>query len=117
MDDGNVRRAEEIVVLQRLLGVRHLVAPGYAERVVELKTAFAAALQINAEIFARRGEVVAFLGAGDRRRVDRLAKAFLGLAAGDDHLPGLAVAPGRRALRGGEQAVDDRARHRLRQES
>src|SRR5258705_12919426 len=57
MNDGNVRRAEEIEILQRLPGVARLVAPGYAERVVELKAAFAAALQVDAAIFAREWKI------------------------------------------------------------
>src|SRR3954463_395257 len=64
MDDGDMRRAEEIVVLQRLFGIGRLVAARDAERVVELKTAFAAALQIDAEIFARELEVAVLRRAG-----------------------------------------------------
>src|SRR5262245_51849711 len=67
VDHGYMRRAEEIVVLQRLLRIRRLVASGYTERVVELEAAFAAAFQIDAEIFPRRREVVAFFGAGSSR--------------------------------------------------
>jgi hypothetical protein len=48
MDDCNMRCAEEIVVLQRLFRVSCLVAARNAERVVELKAAFAAALEIDA---------------------------------------------------------------------
>jgi hypothetical protein len=48
MDDGDMRRTEEIVVLQRLLGVGSLVAARDAERVVELESAFAAAIEIDA---------------------------------------------------------------------
>src|SRR3954467_5711832 len=58
MDDGDMRRAEEVVVLQRLLGVRHLVAARDPERVVELKAALAAAFEIDAEIFAWRREIM-----------------------------------------------------------
>src|SRR6185503_17871249 len=43
MDNRDMRRAEEVVVLQRLLRVGHLVAACDAERIVELKTALAAA--------------------------------------------------------------------------
>src|SRR6478735_6826534 len=93
VNDSDVRRAEEIVVLQRLLGVGELVALGDAKCVVELKTALAAAIEIDAEIFARRREIVSLLGAGDGGSVDLLAEAFLGLTARDQHLPGLAVAP------------------------
>src|SRR3954463_1661900 len=93
MDDGDVGRAEEIVVLQRLLAVGGLVALGNAERVVELKAAFAATIEIDAEIFARRREVVALLGARDGGGMNLLAKTLPGVAACDQHLPGLAVAP------------------------
>src|SRR4029077_2584724 len=41
---------------------------------------------------------------------------LLGLATGDDDLPGLAVAPGRSALRRLQDPLDDRARHSLRPE-
>ncbi len=68
VNDRDMRRAEEIVVLQRLLRIGHLVAPGDAERVVELKTALAAALEIDAEIFARRREIMVVFGAGRRLR-------------------------------------------------
>src|SRR6185437_14998355 len=57
VDDCNMRRAEEIVVLQRLLRVCRLVAAGNPQRVVELEAALAAALEIDAEIFAREREV------------------------------------------------------------
>src|SRR5262249_4289929 len=93
VNHGDMRRAEEVVVLQGLLRVRHLVPARDTERAVELNAAFAAALQIDAEIFARRREVVAFLRARGSRGVDGLAKTLLGLAAGDDDLPGLAIAP------------------------
>src|SRR5258708_12368246 len=53
VNDGNVRRAEEIEILQRLPGVGRLVAPGDAERVVELKAAFAAPLEITPPTFPR----------------------------------------------------------------
>src|ERR1700709_49342 len=43
VDDGDMRRAEEIVVLQRLSGIGRLVAARNSECVVELKTALAAA--------------------------------------------------------------------------
>src|SRR3979409_2170107 len=54
VNDGNVRRAKEVVVLKRLLRVGRLVAARDAERVVKLETAFPAPLQIDALIFARR---------------------------------------------------------------
>src|SRR5260370_8119095 len=60
VNDGNVRGAEEIEILQRLPGVGRLVAPGDAERVVKLKAAFAAALEIYAALFARERKVPAF---------------------------------------------------------
>src|SRR3954453_14175822 len=51
VDDGDMRRAEEIVVLQRLFAIGRLVATRDAERVVELETALATAFEIDAEIF------------------------------------------------------------------
>src|SRR5258708_39811908 len=59
MNDGNMRRAEEIEIFQRLPGVARLVASLYAERIVKLEAAFAAALQIDAAIFARERKVSA----------------------------------------------------------
>ena len=88
-----MRRPEEIVILQRLFCVCRLIAAGNPERVVELKAALAAALQINAQIFARKRKVAVFRRPGRCLRVNRFAEAFLGLAARDHHLPGLAVAP------------------------
>src|SRR5690242_20537299 len=64
VDDRDMRRAKEIVILQRLLGVGGLVASGYAERVVELEAAFAPPLQIDAEIFAWSRKIVIVPGAG-----------------------------------------------------
>src|SRR3954464_8028207 len=64
MDDRDMRRAEEIVGLQRLSSVGCLVTAGDAERVVKLKAALAAALEIDAEIFPRRRKIMAVLGAG-----------------------------------------------------
>src|SRR4051812_19814297 len=64
MNDGDMRRAEEIVVLQRLLRVGRLVAARYAEGVVELETALSAAVEIDAAIFARRREIMVVAGAG-----------------------------------------------------
>src|SRR6476619_5856455 len=93
VDDGAMRRAEEVVVLQRLLRVRYLVAARDPERVVELKAALAAAFEIDAEIFARRRKVMIVFCAGRGLGIDRLAKGFLGLTACNQHLPGLAVAP------------------------
>src|SRR6187402_2860663 len=58
MDNGDMRRAEEIVILQRLPAIGGLVAPDDAECVVKLEAALAAALQVDAEIFARRREIV-----------------------------------------------------------
>src|SRR4030081_469693 len=63
MNDRDMRRAEEIVVFQRLLTIARLVASDDAERVVQLEAALAAALQIDAEIFARRREIVIVTGA------------------------------------------------------
>src|SRR4051812_23812034 len=109
VDDGHMRRAEEIVVLQRLLGIGRLVSARDAERVVELEAALAAAFEIGAEIFPRRREIIVVAEPARCFCVNQLAETLLGLAAGDDDLPGLAVAPGRRALRGGQHVLDRRA--------
>ena len=109
VNDRDMRRTEEIVVLHRLFCISHLVAAGDAERVVELKAALAAAFEIDAGIFARRREIVIVAESAGSFLVDQLAEALLGLATGDDDLPGLAVAPGRRALRGGQHMLDGRA--------
>ena len=93
VDNSDMRRAEEIVVLQRLFRIGRLVAARDAERVVELKTALAAAVEIDAEIFARRREIMIVFRAGCGLGIDRLAKTLLGLAARNQDLPGLAVAP------------------------
>src|SRR3982751_1373864 len=59
VNDGDMRRTEEIEILKRLLGVGCLVASGYAERIVKLEAAFAPPLQINAAIFARERKISA----------------------------------------------------------
>src|ERR1700712_4874294 len=114
VNDGDMGRADEIVILQRLPGVGGLVAARDAEGVVELEAALAAAFEIDAEIFTRRREVMAVVGARCGRGVDRFAKTLLGLAARDQYLPRLAVAPGRGALRHGKHMRDGFARHRIR---
>src|ERR1700704_1183491 len=63
MNDRDMRRAEEIVILKRLFAIGRLVAAHDAKRVVELEAAFAAALQVDPEIFARRGKVMVVAGA------------------------------------------------------
>src|SRR6267142_27841 len=93
VDDGDMRRAEEIVVFQRLLAIGRLVAACDTERVVKLKAALAAAFEIDTEIFARRREIMIVPGARSSLRIDQFAKAFLGFAARDQDLPRLAVAP------------------------
>src|SRR3979411_2473531 len=56
MDDGDMRRAEEMLIRQRLPRISRLVSARNPKRVIELKTAFAAELQIQAGIFARKSE-------------------------------------------------------------
>src|SRR5690606_36496554 len=111
--DGYMRRAEQLEVLQRLAPIGRTVAARDAERVVELKAAFAAAFEIDAAILAREREVaiVRRVAAGDG--IDRLAKAVRLRPARHDHLPWLAVAPRRRALRHAQHPLDGVARHRL----
>ena len=62
MNNGDMRRAKEIIVLQRLPGVGGLVAARDAERVVKLETALAAAFEIDPEIFTRRREIMTVFG-------------------------------------------------------
>src|ERR1700759_3351956 len=76
VDDGDVRRAEEIEILQRLFRVGRFVAFGNAEGVVELKAAFPPPLQIHAAIFPRKRKI-AVIDTETRRRVDGFPKLFL----------------------------------------
>ena len=64
VNDGDMRCAEEIVILHCLPGIGRPVTARDAERVVELEAAFAAALQIDAEIFARKRKVAVCRRAG-----------------------------------------------------
>jgi hypothetical protein len=93
VNDRDMRRTEEIVVLQRLLRIRRLVASDDTERVVELKTALATAVEIDAEIFARWREIMIIFRAGRGLGIDRLAKFLLGLGRSRSAPPWLAVAP------------------------
>src|SRR5216684_6246740 len=113
MNNGDMRRAKEIIVLQRLPGVGGLVAARDAERVVKLEAALAAAFQIDPEIFPRRRKVMTAFATGSGFRVDQFAEALLGLTARDQDLPRLAVAPRRRALRHIEDMLDCLLRHRV----
>src|SRR3984957_10939407 len=113
VDNGDMRCAEEVVILQRLPGIGGLVAARDTERIVKLEAALAAALEIDPEIFPRRREIMTVFGTGSGRRINQLAKTLLGCAACDQHLPRLAVAPRRRALRHGENMLDGGARHRV----
>src|ERR1700739_4777726 len=61
VNDGDVRRPEEIEVLERLPGIGRLVAARDAERIVELEAAFAAAVDGDAAIVART-RIVAVVG-------------------------------------------------------
>src|ERR1700748_111967 len=57
VNDGDMRRTEEIEILQRLLRIGRLVATRNTERVVQLKADFASALQIDAAIFPRERKI------------------------------------------------------------
>ena len=81
VNDGDVRRPEEIEVLERLPGIGRSVAARNAERIVELEAAFAAALQIDPAIFARKRKVAIVRCAGTGRGVDCGAETFLGCTA------------------------------------
>src|SRR3979490_678666 len=77
MNNRDMRRAEEIVILQRLFCVGGLVATGDAERVVKLEAALASAFKVDPEIFARRREIMTVLGAGSCFRIDQFAEGLL----------------------------------------
>src|ERR1700681_3350628 len=109
-----MRRAEEIEVLQRLLRIGNLVAARNAERVVKLEAAFPATLEIDAAIFPRKRKVTVVRRAGTDGGVNFLAEAFLGFAAGDHDLPGLAVAPRGGALCRLQDPLNGRAWHGVR---
>src|SRR6185437_9577229 len=98
MNNGDMRRAKEIEILQRLLGVGRPVATWNAECIVELKAAFAPAFQIDAAIFPWKWKI-AIIFARSCRRIDLLAEFFACRAAYNHDLPRLAVAPRRGALR------------------
>src|ERR1700749_4919570 len=57
VDDGDVRCAEEIEILQGLFRVGRLFRFGNAERVVELKAACPPPLQVDAAIFPRKRKI------------------------------------------------------------
>src|SRR5450755_785548 len=116
MDNRDMRRAEEIEVLQRLFGITGLVASRDAQRVVELEAAFAAPFQVDAAIFARKREVAAVWPAAGCGRIDHVAEPDGRRARRDLQTPGLAVAPGRGLLRSGENAFEGRTIHVSRQE-
>src|SRR3954464_14534572 len=97
-----MRRPAENVLFQRLPRIGRLVAARDPERVVELKATLAAALQIDAAVFARKFEIAVLRRTRGGLGINRLAKFLLCLAARDHHLPWLAVAPRCGALRGRE---------------
>src|SRR5450631_4880656 len=108
-----MRRAEEIEVFKRLFRIARLVAPGNAERVVKLKAALAAALEIDAAIFARERKVAGIRFAAGGGAINRIAKFFGRRTRRDRELPGLAVAPRRGFLRRRQYSLDSQARHRV----
>src|SRR3984893_4466044 len=116
VDDRDMRRAEEVEILQRLLRVARLVASGDAERVIKLEAAFAPALKIDAAIFAREWKIPAVRLAAGGSAVHHLAYFLRRGTGGDRQLPWLAVAPRRGLLRCRQDALDGCARHRIRPE-
>src|SRR5581483_2486615 len=111
-----MRRVEEIEIFQGLSCVSRLVAARNSQRIIQLKAALAPPRQINTTVLARKRKIAMVRGAGTGRRIDFLAESFLRLAACDRNLPGLAVAPRRRALRGFENLLDQRTRYGIRLE-
>src|SRR5260221_11678704 len=99
VDDGDMRGAEEIEVFQRLFRIARFVTSGNAQRVVKLKAALAAAIEIDPAIFARERKVTGIGLAAGRGAIDRIAKSLGRRTRRDRELPGLAVAPRRGFLR------------------
>src|SRR5229473_3363907 len=112
VDDGDMRRAEEIEVFKRLFRIARFVTSGNAQRVVKLKAALAAAIEIDTAIFARERKVAGIRLAAGRGAMDRSAKCLGGRTRGECELPGLAVAPRRGFLRSRQYALDGQARLR-----
>src|ERR1700751_5770956 len=117
VQDGDVGRAEKVEILQRLSRVPRLVAARNPERIVELKSALAPPLPVDAAIFTRKGEVAGIRPAARGGRIHRLAESLRRRPGGDLQPPGLAVAPGGGLLRRCQNALDGRPRNRLRQEA
>src|ERR1700738_1150206 len=113
MDDGDMRRAEEIEIFQRLFSVAGFIATRNSERIVELKAAFAAALEIDAAIFARERKIPAVRLAARGGAIHHIAEFFCRVTRGDRNPPRLAVTPRRSLLCGHQDPFDGRARHRV----
>src|SRR5579872_6781935 len=116
MDDRHMWRAEKIEIFQRLFCIRRLVAARNSQRVVQLKAALAPPREIDTAVLARKREIAVIGRARNCRGINLLAEFFLRLAACDHDLPRLAVAPGRGALRGFEDSLDQRTRYGIRLE-
>src|SRR6202040_989148 len=106
MHDGDVRRAEEVEILQRLFGVTHFVAAGDAERIVELEAAFAPPLQMDPAIFSRERKIAGVRLAAGGYPIHQIAEFCGRRARGDLEPPRLAVAPRRGLLRRGQDPLD-----------
>ena len=114
--DGGVRGAEEAEVLHRLPCRALAIALFDADRIVELPAAGAASVAVCAGV-GRRKLQVRRAALGIRGGRDQLVPQGVGFGrAGDDHLPGLRIAPGRGAARRGDELFDHRIGHRVRQE-
>src|SRR5712675_1138946 len=107
------RRLRDRGHAQRLRRIARFVTPGNAERVVKLKAALAAALEIDPAIFARERKVAGIRLAAGGGAIDRIAKSLGRSTRGDRELPGLAVAPRRGFLRSRQYALDGQARYRI----
>jgi hypothetical protein len=111
-DDRDVRRAEQPVVLEGLLGRRGQVSALHAYRLVQLPAGRAPPPPVHAVVLIRVAEVrVDVLSALSHMRAERQAEPLGAAACGDDDLPRLGVAPRRRTLRQREQPLDDRPRN------
>src|ERR1700693_4548327 len=108
-----MRGAEEAEVLERLCARRRLILAPDAQRMVELNPAHLAPLAVHPEIGLRKGEIRFGPSARTRVRIQSLPEPRRRITTGDDELPGLAVAPGRRQLSQVQDAPDGLIGNRL----
>ena len=110
--DGDVRRAEEAVVLRRLARRSLAVARTNADTVVERPSALPTPITVGAFVDGRRD--VRRRGVGRDVRQQRGPVRLRRPSARDEHMPGLCVAAGRGALGGFDDPFDNGSRHGIR---